>query len=49
MGPANIDGLIYFFTKFTLRRTNEDGTKPYTIKKSVQGVMRYVTLDRDNI
>ena len=46
---ANIDGLVHFSKKFTLRRTNEDGTKTRSIKKSVQGVMRYATLDGDNI
>ena len=49
MGSASIDGLIHFFKKFTLRRENEDGTKAPTIKKSVQGVMRYATSDGDNI
>ena len=46
---ANIDGLIHFSRKFILRRINEDGTKAPTIKKSVQGVMRYATLDGDTI
>ena len=49
MGSASIDGLIHFSKKYTLRRTNEDGTKAPTIKKAVQGVMRYQTLDGDNI
>ena len=48
MGLANIDGLIHFSKKFTLSKTNEDGTKAPTIKKLVQGVMRYETLDGDN-
>ena len=41
MGSANINGLIHFNKEFTLRRTNEDRTRAPTIKKSVQGVMRY--------
>ena len=49
MGSANINGLIHFNKEFTLRRTNEDRTRAPTIKKSVQGVMRYQTLDGDNI
>ena len=49
MGSANIDGVNHFSKKFILRRTNEDGTKAPTIKKLVQGVVRYATLDGDNI
>ena len=49
MGSANINGLIHFNKKYTLHRTNEDKTRAPTIKKSLQAVMRYQTLDGDNI
>ena len=49
MGSANIDGLIHFYKEFVLCRINKDRTKAPTIKKMVQGVMRYATLDEDNI
>ena len=49
MGSANIHGLIQFNKKYTLRRKNADETDAPTIRKSVQAVMRYQTLDRDNI
>jgi hypothetical protein len=49
MGSANINGLINFAKKFSLHRTNEDGTPAATIRKVVQSVLRYETLDRDNI
>ena len=42
MGSANINGLIHVNRKDTLLRPNEDETTASTIKKSVQGVMRYV-------
>ena len=49
MKSADIDGLIHFSKTIILRRINEDGTKAPTIRKLVQCVMRYETLDRDNI
>ena len=49
MGSANINGLVQFNKKYTLRRENADGTPAPTIRKSVQAVMRYQTLDEDNI
>ena len=49
MGSSNIDGLINFSKKFVLCRINEDGTKAPTVRKVVQGVMRYETLDGDSI
>ena len=35
MGSANINGLIQFNKKYTLRRENEDGTPAPTIRKSI--------------
>ena len=49
MGSTNISGLIQFNKKYTLRRENEDGTPAPTIRKSIQAVMRYETLNKDNI
>ena len=49
MGSANINGLINNSKKFSLHRTNEDGTPAPTIRKVVQSVLRYETLDGDNI
>ena len=49
VGSANNDGLINFSMKFVLHRINEDGTQGPTIRKLVQSVMKYETLDGDNI
>ena len=49
MGLANINGLVNFSKKCTLYRTNEDGTAAPTIRKLVQSVMKYETLDEENI
>ena len=49
IGSSNIDSHIYFSKKFIMCKINENGTKAPTIRKSVQGVMRYETLDRDII
>ena len=49
IGSTNISGLIQFNKKYNMRRVNEDGTPAPTIRKSIQAVMRYQTLDEDNI
>ena len=49
MGSANINDLIQFNKKYTLRRKNADETDAPTIRNSVQAVMRYHTLDGDTI
>ena len=49
MGAASINGLINFTKKFVLCRTNEDGSPATAIKKSVQNIMRYKTLNGDKV
>ena len=49
MGSANINGLINFSKKFVLYRTKNNGTQASTVRKLVQIVLRYDTLDGENM
>ena len=49
MGSATIEGLIRPMDKFTLRRTDSNGEKIKTIKKSAHAIMRYMKLDGEKV
>lgn len=49
MGSATIEGPIRPMDKHTLRRTDSNGEKMKTIKKSVHAIMRYMRLDGEKV